>query len=235
MKIIIPYILVLLFVVTGCGFDNQINPNKDIAEDSNDININKIETKKEILVIPQIRIQSDKDSDGITDLLDIVEGARLDAKNKPLYKSNYYDGGYPPDNEGVCTDVIWRAYKNAGYSIKDLIDKDIKENVEEYPRVDSPDPNIDFRRVVNLHVFFEKFGLELTNEIIQKNKENLSQWQGGDVVIFTNPEHIAIISNRRRDDGVPYIIHNAGPYTKEADHLLLWKDKIIGHYRFPAE
>ena len=25
---------------------------------------------------------------------------------------------YPPENEGVCTDVIWRALKNAGVFIK---------------------------------------------------------------------------------------------------------------------
>ena len=34
----------------------------------------------------------------------------------------------PPDTEGVCTDVIWRAFKNAGYSLKDMVDEDIKNN-----------------------------------------------------------------------------------------------------------
>jgi len=63
------------------------------------------------LNIPKVECLSDKDGDGINDLDDIVEGARKDAENKPVYKSEYYSGGYPPDNEGVCTDVIWRALK----------------------------------------------------------------------------------------------------------------------------
>lgn len=48
---------------------------------------------------------------------DILEGARQDVRNRPVYRNAYYRGGYPPDNEGVCTDVIWRAFKNAGYDI----------------------------------------------------------------------------------------------------------------------
>ena len=70
----------------------------------------------------------DKDNDDIDDYHDILQGARIDAQNKVNYKSAYYDGGYPPDNEGVCTDVIWRAFKNAGYILKDLIDIDIQKN-----------------------------------------------------------------------------------------------------------
>ena len=47
----------------------------------------------------------------IDDYSDFVLGARKDVENKPTYVSKYYDVGYPPDNEGVCTDVIWRAFK----------------------------------------------------------------------------------------------------------------------------
>jgi uncharacterized protein YijF (DUF1287 family) len=85
-------------------------------------------------------------------LEDFVQGARKDAQVKPLYKDAYYSGGYPPDNEGVCTDVIWRAFKNAGYDLKKMIDSDIKNNINDYPRIrgERPDPNIDFRRVQNL-------------------------------------------------------------------------------------
>lgn len=32
------------------------------------------------------------------------------------------EGGYPPDNIGVCIDVVWRAFANAGYSLKDMVD-----------------------------------------------------------------------------------------------------------------
>jgi len=79
--------------------------------------------------IPKISSNTDYNNDGVPDSEDILIGARIDAKNKPTYISEYYDGGYPPDNEGVCTDVIWRALKQAGYNLKDLVDADIASNV----------------------------------------------------------------------------------------------------------
>ena len=71
--------------------------------------------------------KTDYDNDEIDDYTDILQGAKIEAEDKPTYKSAYYSGGYPPDNEGVCTDVIWRALKNAGYSLKDMVDEDIKK------------------------------------------------------------------------------------------------------------
>lgn len=190
------------------------------------------------LDISRVVIDHDEDGDGIKDLEDIIEGARKDAANKPKYKSAYYSGGYPPDNEGVCTDVIWRAFKNAGYDLKAMIDKDIRQNTDQYPRVGGkPDPNIDFRRVPNLIQFFKRHATVLDKEIIPGDVENLQKWQGGDIVVFGPPlNHIAIVSDRRRADGVPLIIHNAGPYTQEADALLFWHENIsniVYHFRWP--
>ncbi|HEY9061381.1 MAG TPA: DUF1287 domain-containing protein [Pseudobacteroides sp.] len=187
------------------------------------------------LNIPKINCTSDKDNDGINDLDDIVEGARKDAQNMPVYKSEYYRGGYPPDSEGVCTDVIWRAFKNAGYNLKVMVDKDIKNNKRQYPAVEKkPDPNIDFRRVRNLRVFFNKYADKLSLEIRPNDIKNLQEWQGGDIITFSSPEHIAIVSDKRRADGIPYLIHNAGPYTMEVDNLMNWISTISGHFRFPA-
>lgn len=185
--------------------------------------------------IPQVELESDKDGDGIFDLADIVEGARKEVAASPRYKSAYYRGGYPPADEGVCTDVIWRAFKNAGYDLKAMIDQDIKENVMDYPRVNGkPDPNIDFRRVPNLLVFFKKYGDNLTTEVEPGDGENLAQWQGGDIVVYGSPLwHIAIVSDKRNREGVPYIIHNAGPTPREEDYLLDWRSPLIGHFRYP--
>ena len=86
--------------------------------------------------IEKIVIRSDRDGDGIFDLDDIVQGARFDVANKSNYKDAYYSGGYPPEDEGVCTDVIWRAFKNAGYDLKSMMDQDIgemKKNIRELP------------------------------------------------------------------------------------------------------
>lgn len=172
--------------------------------------------------------KTDYDNDGIDDYTDILQGAKIEAENKPTYKSAYYSGGYPPDNEGVCTDVIWRALKNAGYSLKDMVDEDIKNNVDEYPRVDGkPDSNIDFRRVPNLKVYFERNQINLTTDL-----SKIEEWQPGDIVVFGS-SHIGIISNKRNKKGIPYLLHNGGQPLREEDILEIYNkyEPITGHYR----
>lgn len=183
------------------------------------------------LNIERIYSDIDFDNDGIDDYSDILEGAKIEAKNKPTYRSAYYAGGYPPDDEGVCTDVIWRAFKNAGYLLKDMVDEDIKNNVDKYPRVQGkPDPNIDFRRVLNLKVYFERNQLVLTNDL-----SKIEEWQPGDIVAFSDM-HVGIISDKRNKRGVPYLIHNANQFYREEDTLELWNlyKPITGHYRLKS-
>lgn len=172
--------------------------------------------------------KTDCDNDGIDDYTDILQGAKIEAENKPTYKSAYYSGGYPPDNEGVCTDVIWRALKNAGYSLKDMVDEDIKNNIDKYPRVDGkPDSNIDFRRVPNLKVYFERNQINLTTDL-----SKIGEWQPGDIVVFGS-SHIGIISDKRNKKGIPYLLHNGGQPLREEDILEVYNiyEPITGHYR----
>lgn len=178
--------------------------------------------------IETIHSQNDADQDGMDDYTDILYGAKAEAKRKPTYQSAYYSGGYPPETEGVCTDVIWRAFRDAGYSLKDLVDQDIQENLEAYPRVEGkPDPNIDFRRVPNLKVYFERNAQSLTTDLTQ-----IEQWQPGDIVTF-GTTHIGIVSDLRNQKGVPYLIHNAGQPKREEDVLEVWNhfNPISGHFR----
>ena len=177
--------------------------------------------------IKTIYSEFDYDNDHVDDYTDFVVGAREDAKNKPTYVSKYYEGGYPPDNEGVCTDTVWRAFKNAGYSLKDMVDKDIMNNPLDYPSIKERDANIDFRRVGNLKIFFNKYALNLTLDY-----KKIEEWQPGDIVIFEGQKHIGIISDRRNSKGIPYVIHNMGQYNREEDYLS--KCTISGHYRFDA-
>ena len=189
---------------------------------------NKITYTAEDFGIETVVSKTDYDNDGIDDYTDILQGAKIEAENKPTYKSAYYGGGYPPDNEGVCTDVIWRALKNAGYTLKDMVDKDIKENADKYPRVaGKPDPNIDFRRVPNLKVYFERNHIVLTTDLSQ-----IEQWQPGDIVVFGS-KHIGIISDKRNKKGIPYLIHNGGQPIREEDFLEIYDkyEPISGHYR----
>ncbi len=165
----------------------------------------------------------DEDGDGVDDQLDLLESARAYVATKPKYKSKYYATGYPNDHYGVCTDVIGFAFLHAGYDLQQMVAKDIRENREVYG-IDVIDKNIDFRRVLNLNVFFSRHATVLTNDIT-----DIAEWQGGDIVVF--PTHIAIVSDKRNRKGISYIIHNAGQPVYEEDSLSRYE--VIGHYRFP--
>lgn len=173
--------------------------------------------------IETIKSKMDKDNDGIDDYTDILEGAKEFVAMNPKYKSSYYKDGYPDDGYYVCTDVIWYALSNAGYNLKELVDNDIKEHQEDY-NITIPDPNIDFRRVRNLKVYFDKYATNLTLDY-----NNIQEFQPGDIVIFSN-SHIAIVSEIRNKKGINYIIHHDGVHKYIDDGLT--RNTIVGHYRF---
>lgn len=176
--------------------------------------------------IETVKSARDENDNGVDDYTDILLGAKEYVATDPKYKSDYYIGGYPPSGEGVCTDVIWAALKNAGYNLKDRVDADIAAHPEAYPDIQEPDPNIDFRRVKNLAVFFQRYAVSLTADV-----QEIAQWQPGDIVVYT--KHIAIISDLRNEDGVPYILHHAGQPILEEDALIRYE--IVGHYRWSGD
>ena len=166
----------------------------------------------------------DKDNDGIDDQTDIINNTRKYIKTKPKYQSKYYATGYPDDEYGVCTDVVAFSLKDAGYDLMELVYNHVKENRELYD-IDTIDKNIDFRRIVNLDVYFKNTAIVLTNDV---NK--IEEWQGGDIVVFK--KHIGIVSDKRNKNGVPFIIHHANPYQVHYEEdILEQRDDIIGHYR----
>lgn len=168
----------------------------------------------------------DMDEDGIDDQIDILEGVRAYVETKPKYKSAYYAGGYPDDEYGVCTDVVAQGFLNAGYDLKEMVSADIKEAPEAY-NIKTPDSNIDFRRVRNLEVFFERHATSLTTDV-----DEIEQWQGGDIIIFRD-SHIGIISDRRNGDGVSFIIHHGSRYQAGYEQdILEGRDDIVGHFRW---
>ena len=212
LKIFIPIVLLLTLLYFTLNYFNLIPKKYYTARDFG------IETVKSSV---------DFNQNGVDDYTDILLGARKDAQNHPRYDGKYIDGGYPPDNIGVCTDVVWRGFKNAGYSLKDMVDRDIENRREAYSRIDKPDKNIDFRRVKNLNIFFKEYAISLTTDITQ-----IAEWQPGDIVIFNNQAHIGIVSDKRNRDGMPYIIHNGGQPNREEDYLT--RSTVDAHYRFDA-
>ena len=174
--------------------------------------------------IETLKSDVDYNKNGIDDYTDILIGARKYKDTNPVYDSTYYVGGYPPAGIGVCTDVIWASLKNAGYNLKEMFDQDVLDNLDYYTTIGYVDPNIDFRRVDNLELFFDHKIISLTLD-----PSAVAEWQPGDMVVY--PGHIGIISDIRNKDGHPYVIHHAGgkPVLEEDS---LTSREITGHYRF---
>ena len=179
---------------------------------------------------PVFRSSVDKDGDGIDDQTDVLEGARDYIATEPQYKSIYYAGGYPDDGHGVCTDVVAFGLKAAGYDLKELIDEDIKEDPSAYSmKAEERDRNIDFRRVRNQSVWLKRHAIELTLDM-----EDPEDWQGGDIIVYDN--HVAMLSDRRNHEGLPYLIHlyskaQTAMHKYETNSLKNRAGEIRGHYR----
>lgn len=163
----------------------------------------------------------DKDGDGIDDQTDFLQSVRRYIATKPKYKSKYYRTGYPDDGYGVCTDVIAFGLKDTGYDLRELVDADIRANKKLY-QLEVVDKNIDFRRVNNLRIFFERNAKSLTTDLT-----DIKEWQGGDIIVFKT--HIGVVSDKRNRQGIPFIIHNGG-FLFEED-VLEYRTDIVGHFR----
>ena len=127
--------------------------------------------------------------------------------------------------------MVWRAFAEAGYDLKAMVDADIAAYPADYANAaPAPDPNIDFRRTGVLDVFLSKYAQTLTTDTSDK-----AAWQGGDIVVFEYTRHIGVVSDLRDGDGLPFIIHNMGQRQRENDYLAFRKHMAVtGHYRFDA-
>lgn len=177
--------------------------------------------------IATVHSPTDRDRDLLDDYSDIMLSARAYVRTNPAYDAEYYAGGYPPAGRGVCADVVWQALRGAGYDFKAMLDADIAAHSGRYPLPDGmPDTNIDFRRVVNLEVYFQRHALSLTTDTTR-----VAEWQPGDVVFYEG--HVGIVSDRRNADGRPWIIHHTGHGAFEEDALNY--KPVTGHYRWIGE
>jgi uncharacterized protein YijF (DUF1287 family) len=197
-----------------------------------------------------VGINTDHDGDGINDQKDILEGAKEQLKNPAVNifsegvdEPNYYSGGDPPLQLALCTDIVARAFVNAGIDISKKVDEDISNNFDQYPLKELwnqrfTDPNIDYRRIQNLEIFFQRNATALLSSFDYSDDSNLIQWLPGDVVFFDMDgdgltDNVGIISDFTTRKGIPKVIYNyIDPgYTVEED--LLGKEIITGHFRYP--
>jgi len=157
------------------------------------------------------------------------------------YDGSYFSIAYPngdvPNDIGVCTDVVIRAYRSLGVDLQKRVHEDMKLNFSAYPSkriwgLTHTDKNIDHRRVPNLQVFFSRNGEILP---ISKRKQD---YQPGDIVTWKltgNLPHIGIVVGDSVSETTnPLIVHNIGSGPKKED--VLFDYKITGHYRYrPSE
>lgn len=174
--------------------------------------------------------QDDRGREQFVQGFSLMMASKVYISNEDLrYKDTYFAGGYPPDDIGVCTDVIWKGFEGIGVKLKDLVDADIAGNPGAYSEVvDIPDPNIDFRLVPVLEVFFQRKAQILTTDL-----NAVLAWQPGDLVTFES-SHIAVVSNLRNIWGRPYIIQHGKDPAAEEDRIFAEDGMAIsGHYRWP--
>jgi hypothetical protein len=150
----------------------------------------------------------------------------------PAYVRLAYPGGDVAPEQGVCTDVVVRAYRSAlNIDLQELVHEDMRSAFTAYPArlgLKRPDPNIDHRRVPNLQAFLRRKGVSLP--VTSK----AADYRPGDLVTQMLPgnlPHMGIVSDRRSVDGArPLVIHNIGAGAREEDRLFAFP--ITGHYRF---
>jgi len=117
----------------------------------------------------------------------------------------------------------------AGYDLQALVDADVRVEPAAYAAIETPDANIDFRRVQNLIVWFSRHATSLTTDPTE-----ISAWQGGDIVSWQN--HIGVVSDRRNARGIPMVVHHVSPWQLSFEEDVLTSSTfgpIVGHWRLP--
>ena len=165
----------------------------------------------------------------------LVDAAMERLAHQVTYDGSYrridYPNGDVPDQIGVCTDVVIRAYRAVGIDLQVAVHEDMQGSFEKYPQNwghRGPDANIDHRRVPNLQVFFER------NGVVLEKSNDPAAYAPGDLVTWMLPgnlPHIGIVVARRSSDGHrPLIVHNIGAGPQLED--VLFRYPITGHYRY---
>lgn len=165
----------------------------------------------------------------------LADAAITLTKDQVVYNGAYVSIPYPngdvPASQGVCTDVIVRAYRKLGIDLQKEVHIDMKSNFSNYPKtwgLKNTDTNIDHRRVPNLETFFTRKGQKLT---ISKNAADYKTGEMVTWMIGGKMPHIGIITHLKTRDGKrPLIVHNVGGGQVLED--CLFKYEIVGRYKF---
>jgi uncharacterized protein YijF (DUF1287 family) len=198
-------------------------------------------TRVRVLGARHARLADDRDGDGIPDLADVAIGARKTVLNAAAYTEGYFrlafPGGDVPRQKGVCTDVIVRALRNAGFDLQALQQQDVQARRRAYPWIARPDGNIDHRRVKNLAVYF---GRHFRARPTATDAATIRDWLPGDVVLLDTfpskpgPDHIGIVADALGASGLPLVVNNWTVGSRTAEMDLLSFVPVTHRFRVPA-
>ena len=188
---------------------------------------------------PSFRHKIDQDKDGVFDLLDIHIGALKTSLNAADYQEGYERLAYPLGDVsreiGVCTDVVVRAYRNAGWDLQQLLYEDMKKAPKAYGLSGKkPNRHIDHRRVRRLIVYFKRHFKSLPIEF-SSSQTGDEAWLPGDLIFMDTfgkgrPTHVALVAGELGSDGEPLLINNWTYGYKTSPMSLRYSAKYM--YRF---
>ena len=175
----------------------------------------------------------DANMNGIDDSLDIVTGARAQVRAETAYKSAYYQGGYPPEAEGVCTDLVWRALGVQGTTSRHLwTGTSPRQSRTIQGSKARLTPTSTSEGAQPLRILLEDFHIPSLPRLSPGTPVTPREWQPGDMVIFGRGcDHIGIVSDRRLKNGIPLIIHHGWGHPVEDNALGYLGDQIAAHFR----
>lgn len=177
----------------------------------------------------------DRDGDGIVDRLDVLIGAKKLLYNGARYIERYvsiaYPGGDVPRTEGVCSDTVIRALRNAGLDLQREVHEDILRAPAAYPMVEKVDASINHRRVRTLLPWFVRHWATLPAG---------ARFLPGDVVFFDTfparegPDHLGVVSDTVGATGKPLVINNWTDGATDAEMDLLSWVPVTHHFRWTS-
>lgn len=182
-----------------------------------------------------IPVSADNQNTSVTFSKRLVIAALERTQHAVNYDGRYLKLNYPngdvPDNIGVCTDVIIRAYRNLNIDLQKDVHEDMQANFKSYPKLwglKNTDKNIDHRRVPNLQALFKRKG------VVLPVSTDGSKYKAGELVTWMLPgnlPHIGIVTDKKSSDGKrPLIVHNIGAGPKLED--MLFKYPVTGRYLY---
>ena len=187
------------------------------------------------------KVWRDHDHDHIPDSLDIHLGLMKSVVNHARYDESYHGVSYPKGDVdrkvGVCTDVVVRAYRNAGINLQERLIKDMYKSPKSYALDgNKPSKGYEHRRVRRLYPYFKRHFQRLSTHFDQEAKGKQA-WLPGDLVFMDinpnskRPTHVGLIAGHIQVSGYPLLAHNAAQFFYTSEHDILFAQPLVARFR----